>query len=254
MPDATDPMALLYAVMSKQRQQGLKTSMSDLRGAQNARRRVIKVRKDEIARALRAARKGRFWKKLAKTCFKIAKIAAVAGSIALAVGTAGAATPVAVLAISGAALSTAAFAQGETHYLQKLGVSDKWASRIELGMYIGSAACSLAGGLTQLGMGTAGKMDAGCAIAGYSAGGASGLAAGGGAIATWQAGEADADGIDHVAEAARLQADEARMQRLIQQILEDIEGTEESDQRTLEHVSATMINRSEALTMISTRV
>jgi hypothetical protein len=253
-PEMSDPMAALYAVMLKQRQQGRKGSITNLRGAQNTRRRMIQLRKDEIARAVRAARKGRFWKNLANTCFKLAKYAAVAGSIALAIGSAGAATPIAVLAISGAALSTAAFAQGETHYLQKLGISDKWAERIELGMYLGSAACSAFGGVAQLCAGTTSKMQAGWAIAGASTGGASGLANGGGAIAMWQAGEAEADGIDHVAEAVRLQAEEARMQRLIQQILEDIEGSEESDQRTLEHVSGTMISRGEALTMISTRV
>lgn len=253
-PEMSDPMAALYAVMLRQRQQTRQGSISQLRGAQHTRRRMIKLRKDEIARAARAARKGKFWKKLAKTCFKLAKYAAVAGSIALAVGTAGAATPVAILAISGAAMSTAAFVQSETNYLQKMGVSDKWANRIELGLYIGSAACAAGGGVTQLFMGGASKMSVGCAIAGSSAGGASGLAAAGGGLATWQAGEADADGMDHVAEAVRLQAEDARMQRLLQAILEDIEASEESDQKTMEDVSSTMIGRGEALTMISARV
>src|SRR5690349_16520186 len=116
-PEMSDPMAAMYAVMLKQRQQTRQGSITQLRGAQHTRRRMIQIRKEKIAAAMKAARKGRFWKKLAKTCFKLAKYAAVAGSIALAVGTAGAATPVAILAISGAAMSTAAFAQSETNYL-----------------------------------------------------------------------------------------------------------------------------------------
>lgn len=143
IPDVNgDPMAGLYALFSKSRQQNLSSRVKDINNARRLKRQEWARAKAALMKALRARKKGGFFKKLAKSCLKLARYAAVAAAVALAVGTGGAGL-VGALAIAGAAMSCTAMAQSETNILQRLGISDTWANRIEVGLTVGSAACTM---------------------------------------------------------------------------------------------------------------
>lgn len=92
-----------------------------------------------------------FWKDLERGAAEIGTWAAVAGSIVLAAATAGAGTGVAVLVISGAVLSTAGALQSDLHVLEKVGVDSQSAAWVGLGLSIGGAAFSGAGGMIAAG-------------------------------------------------------------------------------------------------------
>ena len=95
----------------------------------------------------RGGQAARLLERLGSVCGEVAKAASVVASIAAAVGTCGAATPLAAVAIGGAVLSTAGFLDGETHVLQKLGVDAGTADLVDMGMSLAGVAGSAGAGL-----------------------------------------------------------------------------------------------------------
>ncbi|MEZ4225816.1 MAG: hypothetical protein R3B13_32990 [Polyangiaceae bacterium] len=253
MPDMNgDAMSGLYALFSKDHQLGLSSKIKDLRNAQRLKKQQWERAKAALKKAMKARKKGGFFKKLAKTCLKIARYAAVAAAVALAVGTGGAGV-VGALAIAGAVMSCTAMAQSEFQILQRLGVSEQWANGIEWGLTIGSAACTLGAGVATL-FGASANASALGNTLGTAGACVQGVSTAGAGFATWQASEADSDALHHQANAAKERAEEARLERMLIQIMSEIESSEEADQRTLGHLRGAMEARDNAITMASTKV
>lgn len=253
IPDVNgDPMAGLYALFSKSRQQNLSSRVKDINNARRLKRQEWARAKAALMKALRARKKGGFFKKLAKSCLKLARYAAVAAAVALAVGTGGAGL-VGALAIAGAAMSCTAMAQSETNILQRLGISDTWANRIEVGLTVGSAACTAGAGAATL-CGAGAQASAAGNTMGTAAAGVQGVSTVGAGLATWQASKADSESMDHEADAAKAQAEEARLERMLVEIMTEIESSEEADQRTLGHIRGAIEARDNAIAMASVKV
>jgi hypothetical protein len=108
-----------------------------------------------LQKAANERKDGGFWADLGGTLGKVASAAAVVGSVALAVASCGAATPIAVLAITGASLSVLGTAQNEFGLLQKIGVSNELSGNIGMGLMIGGGVCSAGAGVLSIcGVGT----------------------------------------------------------------------------------------------------
>jgi len=252
-----DDMAAVFALMAKGRQLDLRRSASDIRHAQNARRREWQKAKQALAKALAAKKKRGFWSKLASKCGKLAKYAAVAAAVAAAVGTGGAAAPVVILAWTGAGLSAAACVQGEAHVLQKLGVSDKWAERVEVGMTVGAAVASGAAcgwQIAESGEAAASGAEKTARVFGAVSSGVSGASSAAGGYATWQAGLADGEALDAEAEAVAARGADAQLELMLLQLLNDLEDNEKSAERSAAALRGAMETKGDTLAMISKRV
>lgn len=253
-----DAMSALYALMSEQRRVNADKSKGDAEG-------LLEKKKFFRERAIEALKKaeeeledGGVFGDIGKKLGTVGKIAAIAGAAALIVGTAG--TGAVALAIAAAVLSTAAFAQSETRYLQELGVDDKTAMYMELGMVAGSALCSGGAGLAAVanaGSSTATTVTAfekGAKIVGAAATITSGATGAAGAYAGWQQGVHEANAEEHLADAAGERASQDRMQRLLLRLIDEIEDSEKRDERTLGHLRGAIEAKGVALVMASTRV
>lgn len=87
----------------------------------------------------------KFWRELAKGAMEVAKWAAVVVAAAVAVFTCGAGTVLLALAIAAVVLSAAAAVDSDTHVCAKAFGEDT-ANKIDLGLSIGSAVCSMGAG------------------------------------------------------------------------------------------------------------
>jgi hypothetical protein len=85
-----------------------------------------------------------FWKDMEAGAAEIGRWAALAGSVALAAASGGAAAPAAALAITALVLNAASVAEGDLHVLEKAGMSPETASWVAIG-------CSVGGGLATMG-------------------------------------------------------------------------------------------------------
>lgn len=247
-----DSMSAMYALLSKDRQAGLKNKISDLRNAQRLKKKEWEKAKAALRKAARARGKGGFFKKLASKCLKIARYAAVAAAVAFAVGTGGAGV-VGALAIAGAVMSCTAMAQSELRILQHMGVSDELAGKVEWGLAAGSAACTLGAGAATL-FGASANMSSLGSTLGTTAAGVQGVSTGAAGYLAWQGAEEEGNARDHEADAASARAAEARFERMFMQILSEIEASEESDQRTLGHLRGAIEARDTAISMSAMKV
>lgn len=189
-----------------------------------------------------------FWADLEKGALEVAKWGAVAGSVALAVGSFGAAAPVAGLAILGAVMSCAAAADSTFHVLEKCGVDKDTAMWIDIGLCVGGALCSGASGVAQMfssqthNVGTAVRV--GAIIADASAG--AGASAGGLAHIQVAGFEHDAKMAD--ADATSADMTQRRMERRIQQTIDSIRELYESCERGTRRVADAM-NKESAISV-----
>jgi hypothetical protein len=199
--------------------------------------------------AMKQKEESSFWGKLGKVCGTLGKVAAVVASVAVAVGTGGAGAPL-VLAVAGAALSSAALVQGEFHVLQKLGVSDKVSGYIEIGMTLASVACSLGASALkgaeavstfQKTMGYATKA---IGVVGAGAAGAQG-------VAVIKKSRADGAAEDAYADAAQARLHESHFQWLLLAVLDDLDNSEKEHRRTVSRVTDAIETRDMTLTIAS---
>ncbi len=172
---------------------------------------------------------------LGSVCSEVAKVAGVVASIAAVIATAGAATPLAALAIGGAILSSASFADGEFHVLHKLGVDDRTAAWIDTGMAIGSAVLSVGAGVG------AGGRAASNTIGSFSrlGAGAAGVAVVGKGACEIQAGEALATADRAAADrtAAHVQLDHTH--RIIQLVIDAVANADQHSRQIAETIAGT---------------
>jgi hypothetical protein len=204
-----------------------------------------------------------FWKDLESGAGEIAKWAAVAGSVALAVASGGAGAPVMALAITGAVLSVAAATDSEAHVLEKCGVDAKTAGWIDVGMSVGGAVCGAGAGLL------AASSSAGVAANAGSATGASSLqrgvqtagtivdcgAAGAGAVrgaAHVEVGKFEADGLNAAADVKGAELAQQRIDRLVKLVLDAMSDAYQSGQKSVGDVQNALTTYGRAMTTAAT--
>jgi hypothetical protein len=142
-----DPLSMLYLVESSDQELGVNECAKRIAALQAERHQALDQEQRAIQQAIDASKQRGFWDTLGNICGEVAKVAAVVASVAAAVATLGAATPIAAVAIAGAVLSTASFADSELHVLRALGVDDKTTGWVDLGMSLGGAALSVGAGI-----------------------------------------------------------------------------------------------------------
>ncbi len=227
-----DQLSMMYLFQSKQAQLGLEHGTTAV--ATLSRERVVKLNEKQaadakaVADAQAAASSHGFWGSLGKTFGTIAKIAGVVASIALAVCTFGAATPLAVLAVAGAVLSSASFIDGETHLLEKLGIDAQTAGWIDVGMSLGGAACSGGASLANTGVSTATTVTT--VVAKTAEAGAQVLHG----VDMIEQAKYRARQEDAFADALAAQRAAARVTTQMFAMLDDLRGTNASDQRAMQ--------------------
>jgi hypothetical protein len=244
-----DPLMCIALLLNKGRGAGLKNALGDIRTEQNHKARMRKLEHAALREAREAKDEGGFWRDISKKCGTVGKLAAVGGSVALAAGTGGAATPAVVLAWSGAGLSAASFVQGETHALQALGVDDKWASGIELGMGVAGMVCC--GGAGWAGAEQASEVLATTERVAIGIGGVAQAASG---VATLRSAQHQHREETFMSDALDAQLDAERMQRKIMRLISEVEGSEESDRNVMASLRGAIDARGEASLAASGRV
>lgn len=242
----SDPLMALLALQSKSRRFQLDSGMKDVQNNKRLRAKAHKEFKRAIKKAQEAKKKGGFWKRASKFCNKLSKYGAVVAAVALAVGSGGAGAP-ASLAIAGAVLSSASMAQSEYQLLQKMGVSDDLAGKMEMGMALGGAACT--GGASVLGStgSTLGTVQKAVAITSFSAKMTD-------AAATTQIGHYDAEAREHESDALFARLQDQQMQRMFDQILAQIEGSEQSEERAMNSLRGAIETRHATPLIVARRV
>jgi len=240
----SDAMSWMYLLTSKQQSLDVKSGREEINRTQEQRAEAYKKELEAIQQAIEAASHHSFWDSVASVALTVGKVAAIVGAIAVAVGTGGAGV-VGVIAVAGAVLSTAGFAQGELHVLEKLGVDEGAATWVGIGLSVGGAACT---GVAVIGTG-ASEVSQGVATVKKVTAAATGVAAVAGGAAKIEAGQYEADQEDSLADLAQAQADQARLQRLIMMMLGDLQSSHESDNTTLSALRGAMNTKGETLVL-----
>jgi hypothetical protein len=228
----TDPLSMLYLFEAKDQQLGADAGTQRIAALQTERHRALEQEQQAIQKAVQADSQHSFWDTLGNIFGEVAKVAAVVASVAAAAATLGAATPIAAVAIGGAVLSSVSFADGELHVLRSLGVDDRTAGWIDMGMSIGGAALSVGAGIAAGGrvasstlsiVGRAGAVVAGASQVGK---GACGIEGG---EAQARSDRAEADRV-----AALAKSDQAA--RWIRALIVDAQSSNERSERVMEAI------------------
>lgn len=242
--DQLDTMALLYLMQTKLREQGMKDAKTSVEVKHADIKEALRKEHEALQKAVEQAKKGGFWDSVESAMITVAKVAAVAASVALAVGTGGVGV-VGALAIAGAVMSSAGFTQGEFHVLEKLGVDSDTASWIGTGLLIGGAASSLGAGLLSAGSaGTTGVRVA--SVVG-------GTAAVAGGVAKIEAGDAHANELHSMADALHEQMKAQWLQQRLLSMIDALKDSDESDARVLDGIRGAMMTKGDTLVASSMR-
>lgn len=230
----------------------LKNALKDAATFHRLKDEQVRKFKEDLRRAMQAQKKGGFWHKLGKLCGTIGKIAAFAAAAAATVTTFGAGAPL-LLTVAAVTLSSAALAQQQWHVLQSLGVSDKVAGWLEIGMGVGSAA--LTGGVALASTGA--RVSTLGTIARYTNLGAAGVNAGAQGVnggATIAETQANGEAQDAMADATNDQLAESHLQQMLLEVVAAIEDNEKEYRRTVTNVRASLDTQSSTLTLAASRV
>lgn len=188
-----------------------------------------------------------FWTGLEKTALDVGKWAAVAGSVALAVCSCGAAAPIAVLAVCGAVMSCAAAADSQFGLLEKCGVDAKTAGWIDVGLAAGGALCSGGAGVAQA-LGTSASTGASAGV--RTVGTATDMASAGATVAGGVA-KIEVAGFDRAAGEAAADVKDAErrtklIDNLIQAILESTRDKLDQNQKQVTRLDGALADTSAA--------
>jgi hypothetical protein len=235
---------MLYLFESKDQDDGVETATKRIQALQGERAQALQQELTAIQNEDDAVKHKSFWDDLGGICGEIAKVAGVVASVAAAVATCGAATPLAAVAIAGAVLSSAGFVDGEFHVLEQLGVHDKTAGFIDMGLSLGGAVCSAGAGIVAGGPAASSTT----AIIGRTATVVAGITTVGSAASTIAAGEeqANIDRADADQIAATALSDHAL--RRIQQVIEDTQDSDQKSKSIKKTIANTMAIENETAT------
>ncbi|HEY4015413.1 MAG TPA: hypothetical protein VGM06_18840 [Polyangiaceae bacterium] len=141
-----DPLDMLAFFESRNQSLGVADGSQRIDDLEQQRHAAVQKQRDAVAQEVAAQKDHGFWDDLGNILGEVAKVAAVIASVAATVCTAGSAAPLAI-AVVGAVLSAASFADGEFHVLQGLGVKSDVAGWIDTGMAIGGAVATAGAGM-----------------------------------------------------------------------------------------------------------
>lgn len=240
-----DDITKLYLVMMAATQGKTEGDIARLDQANEQRHEAWQEQIQALKKAAAAEEDAGFWSDLASGFGKVATVAGVIASVALAVATCGAATPIAALAIGGAVLSSASFAQSQWQFM---GDSDL-ANGIGVGLGITGGLCSLgAGGFVLLGSAAQAAEGVNWASAlGSGAAVVSGGAAVGAGTSEIVRADAESDAISHRADAREAAVQQQLLQMMISQIIEEVETTSERETKNVEQIANLSATRGAAL-------
>jgi hypothetical protein len=228
----SDPLSVLYLFESKDQQDNVSEGTKRIGSLQDERSQALQKELTAIQQEDQALANKSFWDDLGGICGEIAKVAGVVASIAAAVVTCGAAAPIAAVAIAGAVLSTAAFADGELHVLRALGVDDRTAGFIDMGMSLTGALCSAGAGIA------AGGATASSTLSTISRTAAivTGVSAVGTATSTIQAGREQANVDRADADQVLASALSDHLQRAIQGVIDEVQDNDEKAKQIMKTI------------------
>jgi hypothetical protein len=241
---ASDALSMIYLLESKDRGLTLQKGKRDIQTDQKERDEALRQEIEQIQKAAEAAKHHGFWDDVGNVCLTIGKVAAVVGSIAVAVVSCGAGTAVAALVIVGCLMSTAGFAEGQFHVLEKLGVDPETANWVGVGLSVGGMVASCGAGLLTSGAevaseaastaqdvaSTADKAATVVSCAGHVTGG----------VAKVEASHYSAQQEDRRADALSDEQDAFLLARQIQMLIDRLAGDDKSSQRNLGYVRSAM--------------
>jgi hypothetical protein len=249
----TDPLSMLFLFESKDQDLGLDQGTKRIEALQSERHQALAQEQQAIQNAVDAQHNRSFWDDLASICGEVAKVAAVVASVAAAIATAGAAsglTVAVVVAVAGAGLSCAAFADGELHVLHALGVDDDTAHWVDFGMSMGGAVCSLGAGLLAGGSAATGSLG----IVGRASAVVAGASEVGKGASMIQAGEAQAQGDQAAADQVAAQAQSDHAARRMQVVFGDAENSNQQSERIMRSIANTKTIQNETSLSAATAV
>ena len=146
-----DPMAVLYELISKQRNNDMESGKAGIDHKRELQRAQQLKEEADFKKQEDAAQSAKVWGIFAK----VASLVAVAVSAVAAVFSCGAAS---ALCVAACVLSAAAFAEGESHVLLKLTNNPDVEKAFQMGCGIGAALCSGGAGLAATGAGIVGQV------------------------------------------------------------------------------------------------
>jgi hypothetical protein len=148
LDSAGDPMSMIYALMSKQRNNDLSTGKADVAHNQELQKANLVKQEDAFKKQEDAENRAKAWGIFGK----IASVVAIAVSAVASVCSCGAASG---LCAAACVLSTLAFAEGETHVLTQMTGNPDVDKAFQIGCGIGAALCSGGAGVLNLATATA---------------------------------------------------------------------------------------------------
>ena len=243
----TDAMTWLYVLTSKQQSLDVGSGKDTINGAQQQRAEAYKHEMEAIKKAVEAASHSSFWDSVTSVALTVGKVAAVVGSIAVAVGTGGAGV-VAVIAVAGAVLSTAGFVEGEAHILEKLGVDEGTATWIGVGLSVTGTACTAGAGWAA----SSGEISDAALTTQKVTSSASGVATAAGGAAKIEKGIYASEERHDLADSLKAQMDQARMQRFLFMLLNDLKASQETNDGTLHALRGALTTKGETLVLSAT--
>jgi hypothetical protein len=241
----SDALLILLMVQGQDRDEALASGRADVQQLKTRIQQALAQMKAALKKAAEAKKKSGFWGKLGGSLGGVGRWAAVGVAVVVAVGTLGAATPVAALAIAGAVMSMAAACQGQWHVLEKTGLDPTQAGMLGVGLSVAGAACTLGAS----GFGCGGVAD----LATDAGEVAAGSAAVGEGVTNLEQAFADRDAGYAQADAQQARADQAHAQQLIQWVLENMEDTEDQHERQIDRGAQTMNMQQQSMMLATTR-
>jgi hypothetical protein len=209
--------------------------MARIADSNEQRREACEEQIQALEQAAEAEEDSSFRGEVADKMGTIATVACVVASVALAVCTCGAATPIAALAISGAVLSSASFAQSQWQFMG----DSELANAFGVGFGIAGGLCNL-GAAGFMVLGTAAQAAQGAQWV-RTAGAASAIVAGGAGIGAGGAqllrADAQSEAIDYQADARQAALQQQLFQMLIAQLIDEVETTTKRETFNVEQLT-----------------
>jgi hypothetical protein len=227
-----DPLELLAYFESRDQSLGVAGGSQKINDLEARRHAAVEQQRQAVAQEDAADQNHSFWDDLGSIFGEVAKVAAVIASVAATVCTAGSAAPFAI-AVVGAVLSAASFADGELHVLKGLGVKADVVAWVDTGMAIGGALATGGAGLLATPV-QAGSIGALVSKAGTVISGAAQIGHGASGIA---AGQATAQADEDAADAVAAQARSNQATRWIEMVTDDTTDADKKSQRILSTIS-----------------
>jgi len=246
--DAGHALVMLQRILAGARENAVESGEARIVSQQELAKKAAQDAFDALVKQIEAEKDaGGFWSDVASVCGDIAKWAAVAASVALAVVSCGACTAVAALAIAGAVLSCAAAADSELGILEACGVDAETAGWIQLGMSIGGALCSGGASLASAAGTSASFLGEASSAVKTGASVSRGIQAGAGgaaAVARTVVGSYREDAKLAEADATLSRGSARRHEERVQSLLDTVKQALESHGRGLERVGRAMTEHS----------